>query len=154
MFDLYKITGVKIKVVPRYVNADVLQNNAIPSGALPLLHIAPNRDPYVPAATSVADLLNDDGCKTLLLNRPYTFWLKNPKPDILTGGENQLPIPIQFNSSSKALQPWLTTGGNGQLIDQSGVPHYGFRTIVDNQASVPVEAQVFVTLYFCGKEQD
>lgn len=153
LYDLYKITGVKVKIIPRYTQADLLQNNSIPSGALPILHIAPNRNPYVPAPTSLADVLNDDGVKSILLNKPITLWLKSPKPDITTGGETPSPVPMQFGVASK-FQPWLTTGGNGQLQNQSGVPHYGFRWALDNQASVPCEAQVFITLYFKMKEQD
>lgn len=153
IYDLYKITGAKVKIIPRFNQASVLENNAVPVGALPILHIAPNRNPYVPAPTSLGDILNDDGVKSILLNKPVTLWLKSPKPDITTGGETPTPVPMQFGTSSK-FQPWLTTGGNGQLQDQSGVPHYGFRWLVDNQATGPVDAQVFVTLYFKMKEQD
>lgn len=153
LYDLYKITGAKVKIIPRYTQASLLENNAIPSGALPVLHIAPNRNPYVPPPTTLGDVLNDDGVKSILLNKPVTLWLKAPKPDITTGGETPTPVPMQFGVSSK-YQPWLTTGGNGQLQDQSGVPHYGFRWALDNQASVPADAQIFVTLYFKMKEQD
>lgn len=152
-FDLYRITGMKLKIMPRYNNADVLQNGALPAGALPLLHIAPNRDPYVPTPTTVADVLNDDGVRTYRLDKPVSLYLKSPKPDLRTGDESQLAIPFQFGASRK-FQPWLTTGGNAQLVDQSGINHYGFRWVMDNTADIPVSAQVFVTLYFQMKEQD
>lgn len=152
MFDLYRITGIKFKVVPRYNQADVLQNDAVPSGALPIIHIAPNRDPFVPPAVSLGDILNDDGVRTIRMDKPFSVYLKAPKPDVkLPDGATS--VPMQF-SARRMLQPWLTTGGNGQNIDQSGVNHYGFRWLIDNQAGVGVNAQVFATLYFQCKEQD
>lgn len=152
LFDLYKITGVKVRIVPRWSSGDVLAAQLGQAG-FPMLYMAENRDPYVPAPTSVGDILNDDGVKIMRLNRPYSMYLKNPKPEIRDA--NGVSLPFQFNSSSKALQPWLTTGGNAQSVDQSIVPHSGYRWYLDNTlCSQPVTFQVYTTYYFTMKEQD
>lgn len=157
MFDLYRITGMKIKIVPRWNTASVLEqigaaSYATVSGALPILHIAPNRDPYTPAPTTLGDILNDDGVRTFRMDKPVSLYLKSPKPDVKTS-DGTTSLPMQFGTSRK-FQPWLSTGGNGQTIDQSGVQHYGYRWLIDNQSGCPLDTQVFVTLYFQCKEQD
>lgn len=152
MFDLYKITGVKLLFVPVQNSAD-----AGSTSTLPMLYIAPNRDPMTPAPTSIGDVLNDDGCKVIRLSKPVKFWLKNPKADLLTydsEGNVDGRLPFQFNSSLNALQPWLATGGNGGKIDQSGIKHYGHRWVVDNPNTASISVHVFVTYYFAMKEQD
>lgn len=152
LFDLYKITGVKVKILPRWSSGDVLASQLGQAG-FPVLHIAENRDPYVPAPSSIADLLNDDGCKSIRMNKPITLFLRNPKAEIKDADGTSLPF--QFNASAKMLQPWLTTGGNLQSIDQSTVNHYGFRYWLDNTlCSQPVNVEVYTTLYFSMKEQD
>lgn len=155
LYDLYKINAVKIKIIPRFNQADVLQaGNVGMNGGLPVLHIATNRDPYVPIPADLADVLNDDTCRSIRMDRPITLFLRYPKPDVLAGPEgSQISIPMQFGVKAK-FQPWLTTGGNNQLINQVNVKHYGFRYVIDNQAGVDVSAQVFVTMYFAMKEQD
>lgn len=151
LYDLYKITGVKVTLVPQHNVSDFSQGAAT---ALPMLYMAPNRDPYVPAPTGITDILNDDGVKIIRFTKPVSFWLKNPKADIKDSKGDT--IPFQFNSGSKALQPWLTTGGNAQVIDQSATQHYGFRYWVDNSQSMntPCLFQTFVKLYVSFKEQD
>lgn len=152
MFDLYKLTGVKLLFVPVQNTAEVGSANT-----LPMLYIAPNRDPMTPAPTSIGDVLNDDGCKIVRLSKPAKFWLKNPKPDLLTydtEGNVDGRLPFQFNSSLTALQPWLATGGNGGKIDQSSIKHYGHRWVIDNPNTTAFTVHVFVTYYFAMKEQD
>lgn len=152
LFDLYKITGVKVRINPRFTNADPLASGNGIAG-LPVLYVAENRDPYVPAPTSLADVLNDDGVKILRLNRPYTMYLKNPKAEIKDA--NNVSLPFQFNASSTALQPWLTTGGGTQSIDQSSLLHFGYRWWLDNSLCQAItNIEVFYTLYFSMKEQD
>lgn len=158
LFDLYKLTGVKVKLVPQYNSADVGPNASGAIDYLPQLFIAPNRDPYVPAPTSVADILNDDSCKVIRGGRIISLYLSNPKPELKANSQDGLTqffMPIQFNSSSRALQPWLATGGNGQVQDQSGIDHFGFRWFVDNtQSAVACWWRVYATYYFSMKEQD
>lgn len=156
LFDLYKLTGVKVKIVPRFSVGESSVaggTNALGQmGNLPMLYIAENRDVYVPAPTSIPDVLNDDGCKVIRLTKPVNLYLKNPKAALQDSeGHN---MPFQFNSSSKALQPWLTTGGNAQIIDQSAVPHYGFRWAINNLSGNPLSLDVYATYYFSCKEQD
>lgn len=152
LFDLYKITGVKVRIVPRWSSGDVLASQLGQAG-FPMLYVAENRDPYVPAPTSLGDILNDDGVKIIRLNKPITMFLKNPKAEIKDVSGNSLPF--QFNSSSKSLQPWLTTGGNSQSVDQSTVNHYGFRYWLDNTlCGSPINIDVFTTYYFSMKEQN
>lgn len=152
LYDLYKITGMKVTFVPQHNVSDFGQGIA---SAIPMLYVATNRDPYVPAPVSVADILNDDGVKIIRFTKPVSFYVKNPKAQIVDSEGQQ--IPLQFNSSSKALQPWLTTGGNSQTINQSNLLHYGLRYFVDNTGmTTPVQVafQVFVKLYVSFKEQD
>lgn len=151
LYDLYKITGMKVTFVPTHNVSDFSQGAGT---ALPMLYVAPNRDPYVPAPVGIADILNDDGVKIIRFTRPVSFYIKNPKADIFDKDGNSLPF--QFNSTSKALQPWLTTGGNQQTVNQSALKHYGFRYFVDNNGNLaqPVAWQIFVKLYVSFKEQD
>lgn len=61
LFDLYKINKVQIKILPLANSSEINQTGVGPGqSALPLLYIAPNRDYYVPAPSSVADIVNDD----------------------------------------------------------------------------------------------
>lgn len=158
LFDLYKLTGVKLKLVPRYNVAQVGANGGGAVDQLPMLYIAPNHDQFVPPPASIADVLNDDGVKVIRGGQVINLWIKNPKVDLRAYSQDGLTnffVPLQFNSSSKALQPWLLTGGNGQLQNQSGLDHYGFRWFVDNSASADgVKWEVYATYYFSMKEQD
>lgn len=152
LFDMYKITGVKVRLNPRWTTIDPLAaNNGI--AGLPVLYIAENRDPYVPAPTSIGDILNDDGVKIIRLTKPVTFFLRNPKAEIKDA--NNVSLPFQFNSSKAMLQPWLTTGGGTQSIDQSSLLHFGYRWFLDNNlCQATTNLEVFYTLYFSMKEQD
>lgn len=151
LFDLYKITGMKLTLVPTHNSSDY--SAGVGSG-IPMLYIAPNRDPFTPAPASVPDILNDDGVKIIRFTKPVSFYLKNPKADIQDASGSS--VPMQFNASSKALQPWLTTGGNNQTIAQDTLKHYGFRYFVDNviNTAQPFQWAVYVKLYFSMKEQD
>lgn len=152
LFDLYKLKGVKLTMIPKWNSSDVgngVPNAAGQGGSLPMLYIAPNRDPYVPAPTTVNDLLNDDGSKIVRLERPVSFYLKSPKPELLTG--DQIAIPLQMNAGKDF---WLTTGGNAQFIDQSSVKHYGHRWVIQSQAPLETVVDVYVKYYFIMKEQD
>lgn len=152
LFDLFKITGVRVKILPRWSSGDVLASSTFAAG-FPLLYIAENRDPYVPAPISVGDILNDDGCKIIRLNKPVNLYLKNPKAEIKDA--EGVSLPFQFNSSSTRLQPWLTTGGSLQSLDQSGVEHFGYRYWLDNsQCTSLINVDVYITYYFSMKEQD
>lgn len=154
LFDLYKITGVKLKLVPRFSTSDAIGTNAGGSmGNLPVLYIAPNRDPFVPAPTSIGDILNDDGCKVIRLTKPVNLYLKSPKAVLLDTSEQQNILPFQFGTA-KAFQPWLTTGGNSQIVDQSNIQHYGYRWVINNQAGADCVLDVYATYYFTCKEQD
>lgn len=157
LFDLYKITRVKIKIVPKanVSSADVIANANGQAGTLPMLYIAENRDPYVPSPTGVSDILNDDGVKIIRMTRPITLSLKSPKARVLSGlGTGATDVPIQFNVGSK-WQPWLTTGGNLQVVDQSNTEHYGFRWFISNGVGNFEQVfDVYATYYFAMKEQD
>lgn len=160
LFDLYKITGVKLKIVPQFNVSQFPVAAATPAGPelLPLLYIAENRDPFVPAPVGVLDILSDDGVKIIRMSRPVNMYLKNPKaliedtsPDGLTLVQNAW----QFNSSATYLQPWLPTGGNGQTKDLSNAKHYGYRWYLDNsQSTVAVTLLCYATYYFQMKEAD
>lgn len=150
LFDLYKLKAVKLTLISLASQSEVTFNNSsLQAGALPMLYIAPNRDPYVPAPLSIADVINDDDCKIIRFSKPSSFYLSNPKPDLKddTGSS----VPFQFNVKT---QPWLTTGGNAQTIDQSTVKHYGHRWAITNNASSDIVVQVYVKYFFEMKEQD
>lgn len=155
LFDLFKITGVKIKLVPQF-NVATADTSATP---LPMIYVAENRSPFVPAPTSVGDILNDDGVKVIRGGRIVSMYLKNPKCLILDtspDGTITTQASWQLNSSSNALQPWLPTGGNGQAKDATSWKHYGYRYLIDNTQNThsPVSWNVFATYYFSMKEQD
>lgn len=152
LFDLYKITGVKLTIIPRYDTASVQDASAGIGGntnSLPMLYVAPNRSAWSTAPTSVQDILNDDGVRVMPLNRKYSFWLSSPSPRIIDGAGNG--VPIQFNNNIK---PWLTTGGNGQDADQSGVNYYSHRYAISNLGTAGIYADVYATYYMVFKEQD
>lgn len=152
LFDLYKITGVRVKLVPKWSmsSADV-SNSLGTAGNLPMLYIAQNRDPYVPAPGNIGDILNDDGCKIIRVTKPITLYVPSPKPDITNAGGN---IPFQFGTGKK-WQPWLTTGGNSQTVNQENVSHYGLRWwLANGNGSHEVDLDVYLTYYFTMKEQD
>lgn len=152
LFDLYKITGVKLTIIPRYDNASVSEAMGGIAGSvnsLPMLYVAPNRSPWSTAPTSVQDILNDDGCRVMTLNKKVSFWLTSPSPRILDGASNG--VPLQFNTN---IRPWLTTGGNGQDVDQSGVEYYSHRYAISNLGTAGVFTDVYATYYMTFKEQD
>lgn len=150
LFDLYKLNSVSLTIFPKFnVSAAEFQNPNAQAGALPLMAVAPNRDPYVPAPTSWNDLLNDDGCKVYRMDKPVRITITRPKPNILDDQGHQLPF--QFNLTQ---QPWLTTGGNTQTIDQSAIKHYGLRWAIWNQGPYEVVFNVVAKYSFCFKEQD
>lgn len=150
LFDLYKLKAVKLTLVTLANTSEVTYNNsALQSGALPMLYIAPNRDQYVPAPTSIADVINDDGCKIIRFSKPQSFYISNPKVALLDSATNA--VPFQFNVGD---QPWLTTGGNAQTIDQSLLKHFGHRYAITNNSSNEMVIQVYVKYYFEMKEQD
>lgn len=157
LFDLYKITGVKLRIVPYFNASEANQiNGSGQAGVLPTLMIAPNRDPYVGVPVSYADVLNDDGVKIFQVSKPITLYLKSPKANIVTEapeGGTPLDVPMQWGVGSK-WQPWLTTGGGNQLIDQGALAHYGYRWAMSNPGGLDVSLNVFVTYYITLKEQD
>lgn len=154
LFDMYKITAVKVKIVPRWnVSEYAGQNASSQAGNLPVLYIAENRDPYVPAPTTIGDILNDDGCKVIRLTKPVNLYLSSPKADLRTDSQTNALMPFQFGVGSK-WQPWLTTGGNSQIINQSGLDHYGFRWLINNPSPLECVLDTYATLYFACKEQD
>lgn len=152
LFDLYKLVGVKLRLVGlTSVSEATFTNSSGQVGGLPMLYIAPNRDPFVPAPTNIADVLNDDGCRIIRFDRPYKTYLKSPKPLITDSDGSRVPIQLGTKSSQ---QFWLTTGGNSQSIDQSSVPHFGHRWVMTNNATADLVVQVYATYYFAMKEQD
>lgn len=154
MFDLFKITSVKVLIVPRFSVSDVVNAGAAgQAGSLPMLYIAPNRNQFVPAPTSIADILNDDGCRIVRLTKPISLYLKSPKANLATDGEAPALMPFQFGTKS-AFQPWLTTGGNGQSVNQLNVQHWGHRWVLSNPSGYDVNLDVYVTYNFLCKEQD
>lgn len=153
LFDLYKITGAKVKIVPKFnmSSADAVGVGGAASGQLPMLYIASNRDPYTPTPVSAADVMNDDQCKIIRVERPINLYLSNPKPDITNEGGN---IPFQFGVS-KRFQPWLTTGGGSQTVNQENTTHYGYRWwLANGNGNYQCVLDVYVTYYFTMKEQN
>lgn len=157
LFDLYKLTAVKVRIVPYFSEGDVADVNVnSQAGTVPTLYIAPNRDYLVPDPTGFADVMNDDGCRIIQVRRPITLYLKAPKPDIYSVPNGALPgqqVPMQFGVSSK-FQPWLSTGGNNQTWDQSAVNHFGFRWAMSNPGGADVNLNVYVEYFISCKEQD
>lgn len=152
LFDLYKITGVKLTIIPRFNVASVEEATSGTGGSvgqLPMLYIAPNRSAWSTAPTSIQDILNDDGVKVMTLNKKVSFYLNSPAPRIVDGAGTG--VPIQFNNNTR---PWLTTGGNGQDADQSGVGYYSHRWAISNLGTSGVYADVYATYYMAFKEQD
>lgn len=151
LFDLYKITKVKLMIVPQFDTASYADANNGPTiSNLPMLYVAPNRSPWAVAPPVLQDALNDDGCRIIRLEKPVSFTLNAPAPRIVDGAGTG--VPIQTNTSIKF---WLSTGGNGQIVDQSGVEYFGHRWYIDNTSNVAgVSLQVFATYYFEMKELD
>lgn len=152
LFDLYRIRGVKVTLIPLANTADTDNLNTVgQQGQAPMLYVAPNRDPSVNPPVSVADVLNDDGCKIVRFLKPASFYLKDPKVQLLSVDRSQI-IPFQFNVN---IQPWLTTGSPAnQGYDQSDLFHWGHRWAITNNAPGEMVVQVYVKYYLDFKEQD
>lgn len=151
LFDLYKINKVQLKIIPWGNSAEVNQIGVGPGqSALPLLYIAPNRDYYAPAPTSVADIVNDDGVRCIQVSRPTTLTLKYPRPAVMDASGNA----IQYGILPNKVGQWLTTGGNAQSLNQSMVPYFGFRWFCENQNSSGFSPRIVVKLFFSMKERD
>lgn len=152
MFDLYRITGVKLRILPAFDNSDLINQGGLAGAALsiPKLILAPNRSPWSVPPVSVADVLNDDGVKTYQASREIKVYINNPAPRLVDGAGTGMPIQTSLSKF------WLSTGGNGQLVDQSSVEYYGVRWALDNGASTIGTAnyKVYATYYFKLKEQD
>lgn len=155
LFDLYRITGMKVTFLPYWntgitsLESNITGTNYVPGG-IPVLYIAPNRDPQVPAPANLPDIINDDGVKMVRLDKKRSFFVKYPKPELFDAAAQALPL--LFNNK---VQPWLSTGGGGQAISQISNRHFGFRYWIDNGAcpnSLPIT--VVTTLYFQMKERD
>lgn len=150
LFDMFKITSVKLTIIPRFNQASVGESTIGPNiNELPLLYIAPNRSPWSIAPTSIQDVLNDDGCKVVRLDRKCSFYLSSPGAQILDGAGTG--VPVQFNNKTRL---WLTTGGNGQSVDQTNVNYFGHRWAISNQNTNGVSVDVYATYYMSFKEQD
>lgn len=153
LFDLYKITGVSYKFVPAFNSADVGTSAQIPN-----LYLATNRNPFVPAPVSVGDILNDDTCKVYRLDRPITWRVNCPKPDmssLVTIGESTYAVPQNWQFAPVAkYQPWLTTGGNSATLSQISLKHYGVKWAIDNLNNAALNVDVYTTIHFQLKEQD
>lgn len=158
MFDLYRINQVDIKVIPYSNVSGAIEpvNAGGTQGNLATLMIAPNRSSVVPQPTSFADVLNDDGVQVVRLDVPHTFTIKYPKPDQATYDDTGAVTGItvaQYRPSAD-FQPWLSTGGNGAIVNQSGTLHHGFRWAISNPASTAINYTVYATYHFSCKEQD
>lgn len=153
LYDLYRIRAVKVKIIPSFNSADVFNASAGgTTGLLPQFYLAPNRDIHAPSPVSLPDLLNDDGCKCLMLDRPYSFYMTNPKPYIDVG---TVGAPETYGGQTTVRnQLWLSTGGNGSVVDQSVIPHYGMRWVLVNNSNYTVSLTTIVTYYLEFKEQD
>lgn len=152
LFDCYKLLGVKLTLVPLGSSSDVNNgtlNTSGQQGSLPMLYIAPNRDYLVPAATSTADIINDDGAKIIRFNKPVSFYLRNPKPWLKDAAGTTLALQTNLGTNF-----WLSTGGNSQTVDQSVTEHFGHRYGITNNAPGEMVVQVYAKYYFMLKEQD
>lgn len=151
LFDLYKINKVQVKIIP-YANVNATNQTGIGpgQGSLPLLYIAPNKDYWMGSPSSSADVLNDDGCRVITVSKPVTFTLKYPRPNVVDNSGTTISYGILPNKVGQ----WLSTGGNAQKLDQSGVQYYGFRWWCDNFNSTSFIPQVIVKVFFSMKERD
>lgn len=147
LFDLYRIEAMEVTILPGA--SEATPDGA--SGTLPMLYIAPNRNPSIGAPVDVADVLNDDQVKVVRLDKIHTFKLAYPKPQLADRDGTYFDWQLD---PGKAGQPWLSTGGNGG-VDQSAIGHFGFRWYLDNSVNPYAWSNnVIITLHFCMKEQD
>lgn len=158
-YDLYRITGAKITILPHQVVNTGAHDGNDPGYACPTLFIAPNRNPYVPAPTSSADVLNDDFVKIRLLNKPMSFYIKSPKFANVIRGSSGIEVGqdvTQLGVKTK-FQHWLPTGGNAQTYGADDFAYGAFRIWLDNLNSTggnSAEFEIIYTLYMELKEQD
>lgn len=158
IWDLYRIVGAKITLIP-HMNSSTTESGGGtgPVQTIPTLYIAPNRDPFVPAPTSIDDVLNDDFCKIRMFNKPLKMYLKSPKhsnpvraSDGTFIGMDQTQLGV-----SKKFQYWLPTGGNSQTYGADDFSYYGFRYFIDNTGShTEFDFEIIYTVYIELKEQD
>lgn len=148
LFDMFRINRVELKILPAFSESstsDLDINGHL--GQLPTFCLANNKNPTVPAPTSLADCLNDDGVKVTRLGPEILRWsISNPRPSL---GTALIADYAQYDG----MNPWLSTGGNGS-VDQSTMLHFGVRWFGQSQASADTNLQVYATYYFSCKEQD
>lgn len=165
LYDLFKVTGFKVKLIPRInSNTNYGDNTAPPAGQqygnnLPMLYIAPNRSPQSSNPLSAGDVLNDDQCRAIRFDKPITLYIRSPKPDVklYSSADGSLVGSVvgQLNVGSK-YQQWFPTAGNGSTQNQYvNMFWYGFRYWIDNTVSnVPLQVETIITEYMLFKEQD
>lgn len=157
LFDLFKIDKVELQIIPQ---ANVAQTNlAGASGAgvlassIPQLYIAPNKDYFVPAPVSGPDVLNDDGVMVLMMDRPRTVSIWQPRAQIADAKTG--PLPPNRGVFADNVQEWLSTGGNEQTVDQTPSQYFGFRWWVDNtQNGGGFTPTIIATYHVSFKERD
>lgn len=152
LFDMFKITGVKLKFIFGINSGQVIPGSVANQTGLPILTVSHNHDPNIGAPTSLNDILNDDSVKNYRTDRVFNVYIKNPTPQIVDVSGNV--IPIYQNISKQNF--WLCTNGNGSSIDQTTVKHYGLRWWLDNSfnSTTSVSCKVYATYYFSMKERD
>lgn len=150
LFDLYNIKGFSVKLINRTTSYDVSSGVGAPQALITV-----NRDPYLNAPLSVNDILNDDGVRVWNTRGIYKQYVKNPQPDVkgVDVSGNAVTLPIMFGNKVNSNR-WLTTGGNNQYVNNSGVKWYGLRGIINNPSTYDMVFDLYITLYFACKERD
>lgn len=144
LFDAYKITGVKLRIVPRYSNSDLITLEGNAFMPKPMYITADQDDITVGASWTEVDAMQNEATKIIPIisnnGSPITMYLK-VKPQTV----------LQTNPGTG-----LSTATAGQFsgwIDtiQPDVLHYGLKLLVPTKAQVDsknrCEFDIFATYY-------
>lgn len=137
LFDMYKITGVRMKFIYDRNSAQ----GSIASESLPTLYFYNDYDDGTPAA-NVGDACQYDSLRMKRMDRPITFFVR-PKIQSMV---YESAITTAYATPKK--NPWLDCGNDA-------IPHYGCKWIIDANsafASSIGTVTVMMTYYIACKD--
>lgn len=139
LFDRYKITGVKLRIMFLANSNDTGVTSAL---SIPLIHYINDLDDAAPP-TSENEILQKNFLKTRRLDEPFTYFLK-PK------ATSEVYASPSSTGYSVAKSMWID--GNSPNI-----PHFGFKAWIGNGPATPSQQnlgrlKVYATYYVALKD--
>ena len=136
LFDLYKICGIKVRMVPNANTADFFQadNSGSSDKPVPTYFYIVDKDDATAPASATAMLLRPE-CKSGMFDRVLSVYFR---PHVANMVYNTPSVPTAYAPTAS------------QWIDMSypAVPHYGFKVYFSGAALQTFVVTFQVTVYF------